>query len=133
VKLLWNDKDGGPESRVWCWGIESKGLGSVLLMRFAEGSREAYHTHAFNAISWVLRGCLQERPLWAAPFEFRHHRAGPVPIVTKRNTFHQVHGMAPNTWVLSFRGPWVNLWLELNRWGLQTLTNRRQVLRTEAV
>ena len=58
MKILWGDKDGGSESRVWVWGLESKLFGSILLMCFRKGSREAYHTHAFNAISWVLRGWL---------------------------------------------------------------------------
>ncbi len=61
MKILWGSKDGGPESNVRMWGIESKHFGSVLLLSFAEGSREAFHAHAFSAVSWLLSGCLIEQ------------------------------------------------------------------------
>lgn len=35
---------------------ESKTYGSIVLLNFKEGNREAFHTHAFNSISWVLLG-----------------------------------------------------------------------------
>lgn len=113
MKLLWNAKDGGPESRVWCWGIESKRFGSVLLLKFGEGSREAYHTHAFNSISWLLRGFLTERHI---PRQFvqyvEHYEPSLRPIRTYRETNHMVEGGAKASWVLSFRGPWADTWRE---------------------
>ena len=61
MKFLFKAKDGGPESKVTgYWLIESKRWFSIALLRFDEGSREAFHTHAFNAISWVLWGELLE-------------------------------------------------------------------------
>lgn len=117
MKILWGDKDGGSESRVWVWGIESKRFGSILLMCFRKGSREAYHTHAFNAISWVLRGWLLEETIVAAgvfgpDIRLQKYEASWCPIRTPRERFHMVHGMAEKTWVLSFRGPWVDTWKE---------------------
>lgn len=131
--ILWNKKDGGPHSRVWCWGFESKRLFSVLILRFAFGSREAYHSHAFNSVSWVLRGVLRERERVDFGDTSRDHRASFKPILTYRSTLHQVLGRAPNTWVLSFRGPWCTEWIEHNEHGVQVLTNGRRVVRTEAV
>mgnify|MGYP001575993171 CR=1 FL=1 len=57
MKLFYYGKDGGPESHVWgFWLIEAKSLFSIVLLRFENGTREAYHSHAFNSLSWVLRG-----------------------------------------------------------------------------
>ena len=110
MKILWGDKDGGAESRVWVWGLESKLFGSILLMCFRKGSREAYHTHAFNAISWVLRGWLTES--LKDGYQLFQYRASWRPIRTPRERFHMVEGRAEKTWVLSFRGPWVDTWKE---------------------
>lgn len=125
---LWNKKDGGPESRVKCWGFESKKFFSIMLLRFGEGSREAYHTHAFNSWSWILRGGLLEDEkhclLLKHSFSFK-------PIITKRKTFHKVSGIGKATWLITFRGPWNMRWHELNQHGLQTLTHGRIVLNNQ--
>lgn len=122
-KLLWGAKDGGPESKVWMWGVESKRFGSLLLLRFAPGSREAFHTHAFNAWSWVLRGTLVEQTLpergpgWAE----RLHGDGTTwagfgpswrVIYTDHSRFHKVTGGSAGAWALSIRGPWRDEWRE---------------------
>ena len=61
MKLFSYGKDGGEESTVWgYWLCEFKSLFSVALLCFEDGSREAYHDHAFNSISWVLSGKLTE-------------------------------------------------------------------------
>ncbi len=133
IRWLWADKDGGPESRVWMWGIECKGLGSILVLRFAEGTREAFHTHAFNAWSWVLRGALVEQtlpdknqPLWfellnkldergLAQFTDRAVFCPSFrPIFTGRRTFHKVAGGSRGAWAISIRGPWWAGWRELD-------------------
>jgi hypothetical protein len=118
MKILFGAKDGGPASRVWVWGIESKLFGSVLLLKFARGSREAFHTHAFNAVSWLLSGELHEvvrygdAPGLNAGFDSVDYRPSLRPIVTKRERFHMVRGMAGASWALTLRGPWVDQWNE---------------------
>lgn len=103
-------KDGGPESKVWAYvGIEVKSLFSIILLRFEHGSREAYHSHAFNAMSWVLSGCLVEFVKEAR--EVNLYRPSVRPVFTSRDTFHQVRSRG-RTWVLSFRGPWSRTWRE---------------------
>lgn len=129
MRLLWGAKDGGPESLVWCWGIESKLLGSMLLLKFAKGSREAFHTHAFNSLSLVLSGLLMElqidegdsphvpqRCFWHFPWHL---------IITRRTTFHKVSGWADSNWALTLRGPWYDTWRE-HRPELVTLTHGRK-------
>ncbi len=125
MKLLYKGKDGGEESHVvGYWLIEIKSLFSIALLRFGHGTREAYHSHAFNCISWVLKGKLEERHFKGAT-EF--HSRSLLPIITKKNTFHQVfsHG---STWVLTFRGPWCKTWQEHVNGRNITLTNGRQEL-----
>ena len=134
MKLLSVAKDGGPESKVTgLFIVEIKGLFSVVLLHFANGSREAYHSHAFNALSWLLRGRLKEHRLTS------HWDGVPVgpsceytpswrPIFTGRKTFHKVVSEG-DTWVLSFRGPWADTWREYipARNAYVTLTHGREV------
>lgn len=111
MRLFSTGKDGGYESTVWgFWLIEWKRFFSVVLLCFEDGSRDAYHNHAFNSISWVLRGRLTEHHL--------HNLAKRVvytpswrPVITRRTTFHKVVSQG-RTWVLSFRGPWAKTWEE---------------------
>jgi hypothetical protein len=126
--FLFKSKDGGQESTVTgYWLVELKGLFSALLLRFDGQSREAFHTHAFNAISWVLQGELNETFLDGTK---RRHRPSFRPVLTPRNVFHKVDSVAPRTWVLSFRGPWVSRWWEflppLNKFA--ELTHGRRIL-----
>lgn len=110
MKFCEISKDGGPESKVWAyWLIEIKWLFSIVLLRFEDGSREAFHSHAFNAKSWVLSGELVERFLhFGSP---RRHVPRLRSITTRRMDFHKVTSVG-RTWVLSFRGPWSDTWME---------------------
>lgn len=110
MRLMYLGKDGGPESRVWgFWFVELKNYFSVALLKFVGVSREAFHTHAFDSVSWVLWGKLLETI----------HEDGPRnvytpslwPIVTKRDTFHRVDSEG-TSYVLTFRGPWTDVWKE---------------------
>ena len=128
MKILKRMKDGGPESKVeGFWLVEIKSLFSVVLLHFSDGSREAYHSHAFNAISWLLRGQLMECPLKG---EMNLYLPSPLPIYTPRPMFHKVVSIG-DTWVLSFRGPWSNTWKEFipATQSFKTLTHgRKEVL-----
>jgi len=134
MKIFSKMKDGGPESRVWgYWLIEWKKLFSIVLLHFKDGSREAYHSHAFNSISWVLRGKLTENRL-INPYRLDDitiktvYRPSFKPIFTERENYHKVES-AGNTWVLSFRGPWANYWQEIfPSGGWVTLTHHREIL-----
>lgn len=114
MKLLACSKDGGPKSTVTgYWLAEIKSLFSIVLLRFDDGSRDEYHDHAFDSVSWVLRGKLLEQLLGTSGAwpESREYEPSVRPVVTRRSTFHRVvsHG---TTWVLSFRGPWSKTWHE---------------------
>lgn len=127
MKLLEVTKDGGAESTVWAhWLFELKGLCSIVLLRFEDGSRDAFHSHAFNCISWVLSGCLLEHNNVRAPHSHWVHLPGLRPGITRRSTHHKVVSRG-RTWVLSFRGPWAKTWTETLPDGRQvTLTHGRK-------
>ena len=109
MKFLSYGKDGGPESTVsGYWLVEIKPLFSVVLLKFEHGSRDAYHEHAFNSVSWVLKGSLSEIHYGG---DIDMHVPSWKPVVTKRSTFHMVWSVG-TTWVLSFRGPWSASWRE---------------------
>lgn len=109
MKLFHVAKDGGPKSNVTgFWLIEAKRLLSIALLRFADGSREEYHSHAFNSLSWVISGHLHEQHLSG---KTEPHRPSLSPVTTRRSTFHRVFSLG-NTWVLTIRGPWAKDWQE---------------------
>ena len=127
MKIFYKAKDGDKDSCVWGWWlIESKSLFSIALLCFEDGSREAFHSHAFNCVSWVLKGRLDEYNL-----DKTHNTYKPSfkPIYTKRNTFHKVFSTG-RTWVLTFRGPWSKEWKEYlpKTEEYVTLTNGRKIV-----
>lgn len=122
MKFLETSKDGGPESHVWAhWLIEIKGLFSIALLRFENGSRDAYHSHAFNSVSWLLSGELREHHhpdsgSCKGPngIFFELHWPSLWPVITKRSTYHMVCSTG-TSWVLTFRGPWSKTWKEFDQ------------------
>ncbi len=127
MKLFSRGKDGGPDSCVTgYWLVEIKFFFSIALLRFGNGSRESFHSHAFNAISWLLRGRLREQHTNG---HTDNHKPSIVPIVTRRSTFHRVFSEGVS-WVLTFRGPWSRTWKEHSpATGIDTvLANGRKVV-----
>lgn len=130
VDFLLKRKDGGSDSNVtgW-WLIEWKSLFSIALLRFDYGSREAFHNHAFNSISWVLKGELKEQRITDNEFNYTIFKPSWKPIITTRDNLHKVYGEAPVTWVLTFRGPWSKTWSErFNDGSTLTLTHGRKIV-----
>lgn len=109
VKIFGFGTDGGKTSGVTgFWFFEIKSLFSIALLHFNEGTRENYHSHAFNAYSWFIKGKVEEQHLgdksiiWTPSI---------FPKYTPRHTFHRVKALA-STYVLTFRGPWSDEWFE---------------------
>lgn len=110
MKFFTKRKDGGNESTVTgYWLIEIKSLFSIAILRFDGASREAFHTHAFNCISWLISGRLVEQFHGGG---WRTHRPSWIPFVTRRTDFHKVSSAVPTSWLITFRGPWLDTWRE---------------------
>lgn len=123
MKLFHKSHDGGKDSGVTgYWLIEWKWLFSIVLLRFSKGSREAFHSHAFNAWTLWLKGSVIEEYLTSEkytwkPFNWKY---------TPRTCFHKV--IANETsWAISFRGPWADTWEEFKDGKKYTLTNGRKL------
>lgn len=126
MRFMELSKDGGPESHVdGFYLIEIKSLFSIVLLRFRKGTREAYHSHAFNAVTFWLKGIAYELVLGDRASRWT---AGMVKY-TSRDCFHKVVA-ATETWALSFRGPWSKTWKEYLPESREfvTLANGRQVV-----
>lgn len=127
MKIFSISTDGGDKSNVkGFWLIEIKSLFSIVILCFEKGSRDAYHSHAFNALTWFIWGDVEER-----------HRCGPTkywkpslkPKYTPRSCFHQVY-CKKRTFAISFRGPWRQSWNEYSTKTKKTivLTSGRKVI-----
>lgn len=101
--------DGGKDSGVSGYMlIEWKKVFSIGLLHFKKGSREAYHSHAFCALTWFLKGTVTEEKYNGPNKDF-----GPsiIPKFTPRTNLHRVISHS-DTWALTFRGPWEDYWIE---------------------
>lgn len=122
--------DGGKDSGLkGFYIIEIKSLFSIVLLDFQKGTRDAYHTHAFNAWTLWLKGKVFEYHLDGTVKKFK---AGMLKK-TPRSTFHKIEP-AGRAWAISFRGPWQQTWNEARPGGgngdykLVTLTHGRKEL-----
>lgn len=109
MKFFKKGYDGGTNSNVTgYWLVEIKPLFSIVILKFGKGSREAYHTHAFNALTWFIKGAVTEIHKDGTQIDW-----GPSlkPKYTPRNCYHKVFARE-TTWALSLRGPWIDKWKE---------------------
>jgi len=102
-------KDGGPESYVTGFFlVEIKSLFSIVILKFNKGTREVFHSHAFNAITlWLNAEVTEEYPdgNWKFWNSWQWKR-------TPRNLFHRVRA-TKDSYAISFRGPWQSTWQEI--------------------
>lgn len=117
--------DGGKGSGVTAYFlIEWKILFSIGILHFKNGSREAYHNHAFNALTWWLIGKVTEEKIDKSRKDFKPSLK---PKFTSRDNFHKVIAHE-DTYALTFRGAWKNTWNEFKNDKLITLTHGRKEL-----
>lgn len=135
IKKIYNSKwfprlfsvtsDGGKDSGVTAYFlIEWKVLFSIGILHFREGTREAYHSHAFNALTWWLKGSVTEMKIDGTQ---KDYHASLIPKYTSRENFHKVKSYK-DTWALTLRGPWVDTWREFTKTGFRTLTHGRKII-----
>lgn len=121
MRLFSKSHDGGKGSGVTGYFlVEIKPLFSVVFLKFNKGTRDAYHNHAFNALTIWLKGSVREHMLDG---QVNNWKAGNIKY-TPRENFHKVEALT-DTWALSFRGPWLDKWNESRNDKLITLTHGR--------
>jgi hypothetical protein len=114
MRFISKCKDGGPESPVDAYTlVEIKGLFSIILLKFNEGRREAFHSHAFNAYTWFISGDLKEERLFleSNTRAFSQYHRSLLPKYTSRDNLHRVSA-TKDSWCFTIRGPWVKRWEE---------------------
>jgi hypothetical protein len=122
-RIFYIKPDGGKDIGVTAYFlIEWKILFSIGILHFKEGSREAYHTHAFNALTWWLKGKVTEEKIDKTTKNFK---ASFKPKYTLRNNFHKVIAHV-DTYALTFRGPWNDTWTKFKNNKLIILTHGRK-------
>lgn len=126
VKILAKNKDGGPESNaVAYWLIEWKRFFSIGLLSFTGQSRDVFHSHAFDSVSWLIKGELEElfKDDYKSP---KYYKPSIKPIIVLKEDFHKVSSWFGTSWAITFRGPWNPRWFENSaKEGTYTLTNGR--------
>jgi len=131
MKLLTVTKDGGDESTVWAyWLVELKRWFSIALLCFENGSRDAFHTHAFRCVSFVLWGKLPEQHRDGRVIEYT---PGVCPVFTRRETFHKVVSLAIAAWYNSAVSPAYKAWnTAVNLKDIRSLVNLQNFTPTDA-
>ena len=138
MKIFSKGHDGGKDSNVTgYWLIEIKSLFSIVLLKFNKGSREAFHSHAFNAWTWWLKGKVIEE-VYTKPksknkglghIDYINWNSSLKPKYTPRKQMHKIIALE-DTWALSFRGPWSKTWKEYRKKENKevTLTHGRKII-----
>lgn len=129
MRLFYKGKDGGIDSPVTgYWLLEIKSLFSIVLLKFNVGSRESYHTHAFNSLTWYLFGDMTEQRIFKSGIIVqKDYKFSFIPKITKKDNLHRVCARK-TSWAISIRGPWSNTWQEYRDGKFITLTHGRKVL-----
>jgi hypothetical protein len=128
MRFLSKTKDGGPQSPVDAYFLfEIKSGISIALLKFNKGGREAFHTHAFNALTWFLNGDLVEEAIDNTTHIYKRSL---LPKITKREKNHRVYA-AKTSWCFTIRGPWTQTWTETQNNKTITLTHNRRIINTE--
>tara|TARA_R110000850_G_scaffold46581_2_gene117297 strand:- start:5 stop:406 length:402 start_codon:yes stop_codon:yes gene_type:complete len=110
--FLTKRKDGGSDSPVDAYFlIEIKSLFSVAILKFNKGGREAFHTHAFNAYTWFLKGDLEEEDVLGSKYQYKRS------LLPKYTTIEKNHRVLAkeDSYCLTVRGSWVNIWTEYRK------------------
>jgi len=109
MKLFSKSYDGGQDSGVTSYFlIEWKSCFSIALLHFTPDYRENYHSHAFNALTWGVRGEaieeFKDKPnqVWTPSV---------IPKYTPRTNMHR-YKTRVGAWAFTIRGPWNKTWEE---------------------
>lgn len=125
-KFSFKTSDGGKTSGVNGYlFFEWKPFFSFGFLRFNKGSRDNYHSHAFNALTWWLKGEVLEE-------KYNGHLTRFLPSIkpkyTSRDNVHRVIA-EEITWAFTVRGPWENDWFEIDPNGNKIkMTHGRKVI-----
>lgn len=109
MRILQKTKDGGPDSPVEAYFLcEFKNLFSIAFLKFNNGGRMQFQTHAFNAFTWLIWGNLIEENIDG---RLHHYQQSIFPKYTPRSQHHRVMSIG-TSWCFTIRGSWSKHWTE---------------------
>jgi len=132
MRFLEKVKDGGKDSPVDAYVLlEIKCLFSIMVLKFNKGSRVAFHTHAFNALTWFIKGNMYEHKITRLGEPKTQYTRSVLPKVTTKDNLHKVVAVE-DSWCFTLRGKWQDTWEEYCPESKEhtTLTHGRKVIRT---
>lgn len=102
--------------------IEIKYLFGIIVNIFNTDNQDRFHSHAFNAFSWMIRGYYYEEVIVSEtdPSKYHPYWLG-VSVITKKieksrfipkNYIHKITKSSPNAISITFEGPWDKNWNE---------------------
>jgi hypothetical protein len=127
MKFMKITKDGGSKSGVTgLFVVEIKSLFSIVFLKFERDHREEFHSHAFNAFTWWVKGSVVELHQDGREMEWS---PSIIPKWTPRSCFHKIIPMT-TAYAFTIRGPWLNKWYEFNPNTKEkmTLTHGRKII-----
>jgi len=127
-RIFYTKPDGGNDSGVTGYFlIEWKILFSIGVLKFNQGSREAYHSHAFNAFTWWICGRAVEQRIEEDGIYIKWYERSWKPKYTPRENLHRVY-VYWTSWAFTIRGPWEDTWKEYKGGVETTLTHGRKIV-----
>jgi len=112
MKFFQKASDGGKDSGVTAYFlVEIKSLFSITLLHFEPSRREAFHSHAFNAVTLWLKGVVVEEVRDKRGIHVNIWTAGRFKY-TPRELMHRIKVLRKGAWALSIRGSWQDQWQE---------------------
>jgi hypothetical protein len=109
--------------------LEIKWLFSIYFHVFNTVEQDRFHTHAFGAWAFLIRGGYEEEFIVSGQIRKKQVRPGMRFIPKAYN--HRLLKSEPNTLSILFAGPWSSTWTEENDRFVRTLTwGRKEINRT---
>lgn len=108
--------------------FEIRNLCSIYFHNINTKKQDRYHTHAFNAYSFIINGEYSE-----IIFETKQiltFKSGIIRYIP-RNLNHKLCDSKPNTWSILICGPYNNIWTEHTENEIIYLTKHRKILKIE--
>ncbi len=106
--------------------FEFKFIGGIILNIFNTDNQDRFHSHAFHAFSWMIKGWYNEDIILdnkVISKKIVHSRIIP------KNYIHKIKESSKNAISITFEGPWGNTWneffddgrIKLYTWGRKVL------------
>jgi hypothetical protein len=92
--------------------FENKSFGGIWIYNWKTILQNRFHTHAFKAYAFLLRGGYIEEVIEDGKILTRSVSRWMRPRYLPKNYCHRILRAEPNTWTIVFFGKWVPNWWE---------------------